>query len=396
MKHYLWNRFIFHFLKYVAGPFVKLIMGYRCHKNKGPDAPSFIISNHNTNLDPALVGMGFSRHMYFTTSEHALRNGFPSKVLNFIFAPISINKTRTDVASIKEIIRRIKAGANVCLFAEGDRSFTGLTAPVSLSAAKLAKASGADLITFRLEGGYFTSPRWSHSMRRGKMSGGAVNKYPAAKLKTMSDKQVLEAIERDIFEDAYECQKAESVRYRGKNLAEHIETALYLCPGCKRIGTIRSKGDRFFCGCGLSARYMETGFLEGEALPFSTTTEWGKWQAEQLEMIVNKAGDEPICTDDGQQLFEVRTAIDKVLVGEGAMWISREAFHCAGMTFPLQEITRLATVGQMTLLFARNNGTTYEVRSPTPRNALVYREIFRILMRSAVRKKTEDRRQKTE
>jgi len=358
-------------------------MGYRCQRNKGPDVPSLIISNHNTNLDPALISIGFSRHIYFLTSEHALRNGFPSKVLNFVFAPIPINKTQTDIVSIKEIIRRLRAGANVCLFAEGDRSFTGKTSPITLSTAKLARTCGADLITYRIEGGYFTSPRWSKSMRKGEMSGGIVNKYSAAELKTMTDTQVHEAIKRDIHEDAYEAQKVNPIRYRGKNIAEHIETALYLCPGCNRIGTIRSEGSHFFCDCGLSATYVETGFLEGEALPFSTITDWGKWQEEQLERIVSNAGYEPICTDEDQQLFKVRTATEKTLVGEGTMRIYREVFHCAGVTFPMREITRFAVVGQMTLLFASKDGATYEVRSPAPRSALVYRDIFRILLRQA-------------
>jgi len=245
--------------------------------------------------------------------------------------------------------------------------------------AKLAKTSGVDLITFRIEGGYFTTPRWANKMRRGEMFGRMVNKYSAADLKGMTDSQVLELIERDVFEDAYERQKSRSIRFRGKNLAESIETTLFLCPGCKKIGTIRSEGDRFYCGCGLEGVYTETGFLEGESLPFSIITDWDKWQNEQLAKIVNAAADEPICSDENQQLFEVRPAVDKTRVGEGSMHIDRENFHCAGLVFPLESITRIVVVGQMTLLFALNNGTTYEVRSTIPRSALKYREVFRLL-----------------
>jgi len=323
--------------------------------------------------------MGFTRHAYFLTSEHALRNGFPSKLLKFVFSPIHIDKTKTDIGAIKEMKRRLKAGANVCLFAEGDRSFTGTTAPISLSTAKLVKSSGADLITFRIEGGYFTSPRWSKRMRKGKMTGGMVNTYTAGELKGMTHEQILGVIERDIYVDAYEGQKIRFIHYRGKNLAEHIETALYLCPGCGRIGTFRSVGDRFFCDCGIQGTYTETGYLEGESLPFSTLTDWGKWQKEKLREIVQNTGDGVICISEGQRLFKVRTTVDKTLVGEGSMQISREAFICAGMTFPLGTLTRITVVGQMTLLFATDNGDTFEVRSETPRSALLYREVFRIL-----------------
>jgi len=90
-------------------------------------------------------------------------------------------------------------------------------------------------------------------------------------------------------------------------------------------------------------------------------------------------GYEPICSDADQKLFEVRPAVGKSLVGEGMMSIDRAMFHCAGKHFPLVDITRFAVVGQMVLLFALKDGTSYEVRSEHPRSALKYREIFRVL-----------------
>jgi len=357
-------------------------MGYRCEKQKGPEAPSLIISNHNTDLDPALVGLAFSRQMYYLASEHAFRNGFASKMLKFLFDPIPFNKTRADVYAIKEMIRRLKAGANVCLFAEGDRSFTGITAPVPASTAKLVKLSGVEMVTFRLEGGYFTTPRWSKKKRKGKMTGAMVNRYTVEELKGMTEEQIISAIDRDIYEDACERQKVRQDRFCGENLAESIETALFLCPGCNKIGAIRSEGDRFFCGCGLSGVYTETGMLEGAELRFSTTSEWGKWQDEQLETIVGEAGGGVICSDEGQTLYKVRPAIDKTLIGEGQMSIDREVFRCAGHDFPVGQITKFAIVGQMTLLFSTIGGESYEVRSNAPRSALKYREIFRVLTES--------------
>jgi len=354
-------------------------MGYSCVKQKGPEKPSLIVSNHNTDLDPALVGLSFTRHIYYLSSEHALRAGFPSKILKLFFAPVAINKARPDVSAIKDMIRRLKAGANVCLFAEGDRSFNGVTAPIVLSTAKLAKTSGADLITFRLEGAYFVTPRWSKSKRKGRIKGMVVNTYTAEQLKSMSAEEVLGVIERDLYEDAYERQKKQLCHYSGKRLAESIETVLYLCPGCEKVGTIKSKDDRFYCECGLTGVYRDTGFLEGDSLPFTTIIDWDRWQREQLVRIVRTAGYEPICSDENQQLFEVQAAVGKRLVGEGAMHIGRAMFQCAGMHFTLDSIERFAVVGQMVLLFALKDGSSYEVRSSHPRSALKYREIFRVL-----------------
>ena len=379
MKSYRFHKFMMALLRIIAAPFVAGVMRYRFRRFRGPESPSIIISNHNTNLDPALVAMAFSRHMYFLSSEHAFRGGFPSKVLKAVFNPIALNKAVIDIVATKEMLRRLKAGANVCLFAEGDRSFTGLTGPISISTAKFVKASGAQLITFRIEGGYLTSPRWSRTMRKGKMRGDVVGVYDAVQLKTMTDEEVLSIITKDTFEDAYARQADWMMEYKGKDLAENIETALYMCPVCKKVATIHSEGNRLYCSCGFGAVYSETGFLEGEKTPFKTITEWGQWQEAQLEEVISSITDGPLCSDDGQSLFAVQAAKEAVLESEGSMYIDRQSFHCAGRTFKLSELARFAVTGQMTLQFALKDGTTFEIKSSHPRSALKYRDIFHLL-----------------
>lgn len=379
MKRYLWHRVIYAVLRVVAGPFVKLVFGYRCKKVKGPEAPAIVIANHNADLDPAFIGLGFSRHIYFVASEHAFRWGLGSKILKFVFDPIPINKTHADIFAIKEMLRRLKAGASIGLFAEGDRSYNGTTGKIPASTAKLVKAGKADLITFRIEGGYFTTPRWGVNKRKGRMSGAVVNRYGAAELKAMSEEQIMAAIEKDIYEDAYERQRENPVRYKGKKLAETIETALYICPACKKIGSLRSKDDKLFCECGLEGTYTETGRLEGGDIPFTTITEWDGWQTRHLAETIEKADSGPICSDEGQKLYKVIAAKDNELIGEGRMYIDRENFHCAGHTFALDQIARIVVVGRMTLQFALTDGTSYEVHSERPRSALKYKEAFRIL-----------------
>jgi hypothetical protein len=371
--------FVFRILITLVGPFLKLRMGYHCDEIEALDAPSIVIANHNTDLDPVLVSLGFSDHMYFLSSEHALRMGFKSKLLRLLFAPIPINKTRSDAYAIREMLRRLKAGYNVCIFAEGNRSYTGVTGPVAISIAKLVKLSGASLITFRVEGGYFTSPRWSHNMRRGKMKGSVVGRYNASELKSMTNAQIQGLIEQDIYEDAYERQRGNPVRFYGRHLAEHIETALYLCPICKQVGSIRSSENRFFCDCGLSGKYLLTGFLEGKDLPFSTITDWCQWQKSQHQTIIDSAGDGPIFSDGYQKLYVVRSAMEDMLIGEGTMQISHTEFSCAKLTFSLDQINQFAIVGQMTLLFSVKDGTQYEIRSDFPRSAWKYLEIFELL-----------------
>ncbi|MCL1975220.1 MAG: 1-acyl-sn-glycerol-3-phosphate acyltransferase [Firmicutes bacterium] len=379
MKNYRRYGFIYWLLKKLSGPFIKYFMNYSAKTENGPLAPTIIIANHNTNLDPVLVALSFSRHMFFLASEHTFRKGLLSRLLLSLCAPIPINKSRDDISAIKEMLKRIKAGSSICFFAEGNRSFTGVTWPIVPATAKLVKTAGVDLITFRLEGGYFSSPRWAKYKRKGKITGTIVGRYTAESLKSLSNEDVLHIIERDIYEDAYEKQKNEMCIYRGKNLAEHLETALYLCPACHRIGTLYSQGAELFCACGLKATYSETGFLTGEALPFSTITAWALWQYVYLPTIILSAGEQEICADEEQLLFKVVVAKKAIFMAKGKMYICKDNFYCAGNEFPLHKITRFAIVDQMTLLFSLKEGTCYEIRSMTPRSALKYLEIFNYL-----------------
>ena len=366
-------------LQIFVGPVVKRIYRFKfVQKEACPKTPGIIISNHNNFLDPALIMIAFSGHCYFVASEHIFRKGFASKLLTFVFDPIPISKVQSDAFTMKEIFRRLKAGFNVCVFAEGNRSYNGITGPIPIATAKMIKISGAQLVTYHFEGGYFSTPRWGKSKRQGRVSGRLAGRYSSEQLAGMTAEQILETIERDIWEDAYTTQKKNPVRYRGKNLAEHIEIILYLCPCCNKIGTIHSNGNNFSCSCGLNVSYTETGYLEGD-LPFSTITEWYSWQAGQLAAIIDNAGDEPICADNNVRLHKVETAKSSEFIAAGSMSISRTEFCCAGFVYPLQDIKQFAIIGKSILVFSLKNGTQYEVLRDIPYNALKYCEIFRIL-----------------
>lgn len=366
-------------LRPLVSPFIKRAMNYECGKDKGPEGPCIVVANHNADLDPALVLLGFTGHMYFVASEHALRGGFAAKLLKWVFSPIPISKTNTDTSATKEILRRLKRGANVCVFAEGNRSYNGITGNIEPSIAKLIKISGAALITYHMEGGYFTSPRWSSKKRKGRIRGRIAGRYSPLELKSMDVSRILAIIEKDIYENAYERQRNENIRFKGKGLAENIETALYLCPKCGGVGSIRSHGDRFYCACGLEGEYQETGFMDGKGLPFDNVADWYGWQASKLPVLIEGAGEGAVFSDEGQSLFRVSTAAKRKFIGSGPMNISKDKFECAGLAFPLRDITGFAIVGQMTLLFGAVGGAQYEIRSPYPRSALKYLEAFKAL-----------------
>ena len=153
--------------------YLKLKFNYSCKRGKELPENYIVLSNHATDYDPLFLGVSFPRQMYFVASEHITRFGVAYKLLKYVFAPIVRYKGTIAASTVIEIMRKTKRGGNVCVFAEGSRTWDGVTASIHPSTAKLVKAAGCGLVTFRLSGGYFTSPMWSGSKntRKGTMLG---------------------------------------------------------------------------------------------------------------------------------------------------------------------------------------------------------------------------------
>ena len=377
MKHL--NRYCrtWSFLRFLAGPWLKRKFNYTpelCHA----EGTFLVLANHNTDWDPLLLALAFPRYMSFVASEHIFRWGFAAKLIIFFMNPIARLKGTTASDTALTMLRRLKKGISVAMFAEGNRSFNGLTGDILPSTGKFARASGAGLVTYRFDGGYFTSPRWCGSaLRRGKLTGRVVNVYTREQLKAMSAEEVNEAIRRDLFVNAYEVQRKEMVRFKGKNLAEHLETVICRCPSCGRLDTLHSAGDTLSCDCGFSVRYNEYGFVEGDGAPFDNRTDWDLDQTERLCAMADAIpdNDTPIFTDDGMILKELLADHEAREVGFGCMALYTDRLECCGMCFPLDKLSGFMLHGAQTVDMSAD-GRSFEISSASVRCTRKYMTVI--------------------
>jgi 1-acyl-sn-glycerol-3-phosphate acyltransferase len=323
--------------------------------------PVLIVANHVTNWDPLLLAMSFpNTPIRYVASEHIFRHGWISKLLEWLVAPIPRKKAASGADTVMAVLRALKAGDNVCIFAEGDATWDGLTHPVFPATGKLARMSGAALVTYRLEGGYLSLPRWSKTVRRGKMRGAVVGIYSAEELKTMKGPEITALIDRDLYEDAWSRQKTEHVRFRAENRAEGIERGFFICPRCGEPGKVRGVGNRVVCGCGLDLLYTEEGFFE-PAEPVATVAEWESMQREALEKRCQTA-DSMFFADKEMTLRAIGGGHRESLLGKGQLSQLPDALEIAGRRFPLKEIDSMAMVKANILLFSVGD-SYYEIRA---------------------------------
>ena len=379
---------VFRFCLKLLNGTLKSIYGFHPEPANVGKGPYLIAANHNGELDPALLALSFWEHMYFVSSEHVFRKGFLSWLLVYFFAPISRVKGTTDAIAALNIIRTVKKGTNVCLFAEGNRSYNGVTGPIFPATGKLAKATGAPLVTYRFEGGYLTTPRWSRSTRKGYMRGYVVNVYSPEQLKQMTPEEVNEHIREDIMEDAFDRQQIKPYHYKGNDLAKGLENALYFCPKCGKTGTLHSKHDVFFCSYGLRVRYTETGLFEQVELsdpepPFTTVRDWDYWQNTRVMEYANSLQDDEVAySDEGVNLIAVGAKHKDSVLVTAQLTMTKRTISIGEHHFPLDQISSMALVGVYKMVFSVG-GQSYELNAAkTPYCGRKYFTLFEHLRQS--------------
>lgn len=374
MKKYKRHQVFWKIIRFIAPSVLKPLYKYSYELAPKLEPPYLVFSNHNGDLDPALVALSFSQQMYFVASEHVYRAGFASKILRFVFEPIAKRKGTADAVTVMKSIRALREGKNVCIFPEGQKSFNGITGEINIATGKLVKASKASLVTYKLEGGYFTTPRWGKGIRKGKMHGSIVNIYNKEDLEKLSPEEITDLVKKDLYEDAYQKQSQNPIAYKGKNLAEGIEHALCLCPECKQIDTLFSKKNSVFCkNCDFTTSIDIYGYFD-ESCKFKTVLQWDEFQQEELKKLIQKKSSEKsefIFSNDEVTLKTVKADHQEEIIGTGkfSMFTDKFIFNSVkdekeiSLEIPQKNIVDISMYGKQALVFSDNNGNYYELTS---------------------------------
>lgn len=373
------HQFLFRFLIRAIRGFMMRRFAYTYAPVPENDTPYIVVCNHNNDLDPALLGLA-TGHAYFVASDHIMRNKAAAFLLDFVFAPILRRKATIAASTVIEMRRRLAAGYNVALFAEGERSYDGNTAPIHPTMGKLVKNCNTTLVTYRLSGGYLTSPRWAFKRRVGKMTGELRGIYTREDLAKLSPDEVHQLIQRDISEDAYASQALNTVAYVGKKLAEGLDTALYRCPVCASYGTLAAAEDDIYCSCGFRSRLDAYGYFSDPAP--RTFTRWYRSQRDALRSLL--AAGEALPFSDDVELLTVPERRE-IVVGSGRLRLTKEHLSVGILDFPLAKIQMLGMYGRNHLVFACGS-TYYELRGTKTFNARYYLHIFDYFKGNEVRR----------
>ena len=340
----------------------RIALRYRSAKPEPLHLPSIVLCNHTTNWDPILVAVSFRDALSFVASEHILHWGVFSRIISAIAHPIIRRKATVAAATALQIARTIRAGGHVCIFAEGDRTFNGVTGPLLYGYSEACTHDGRAACHLPPGRRLFFQPALERHAAQGQVLRHEVNRYSPETLKAMSTEEIDACIARDLHEDAYARQRQSPVRYRGKRLAESLETALYFCPRCGGLGTLKSEGNRLHCTCGLQAEYTQTGFLRGMEPPFDTVYGWDAWQREELKRRL----DTVVLSDPDAALLQTAEDGSSIQLASGTLRMQKDALSVGEERIPMENISAMSICGRCELVFSTAETS---LRNP-PRNAV--------------------------
>ncbi|PHQ81654.1 MAG: hypothetical protein COB69_03840 [Phycisphaera sp.] len=130
------------------------------HADRLPiDGAYLIVANHQSFLDPPLIGCNITqRDITYLARSSLFNNPIFGGVLKRINV-IPIRDEAGDIQAIRDIIARLKNGEAVLMFPEGARSFDGQMVPFRNGASLIIRRAKCPVIPVAVEGAFDAMPR---------------------------------------------------------------------------------------------------------------------------------------------------------------------------------------------------------------------------------------------
>ncbi|MCD7737878.1 MAG: 1-acyl-sn-glycerol-3-phosphate acyltransferase, partial [Lachnospiraceae bacterium] len=344
-------------------------------ESKLPEEPCLVVANHTCYFDPLIIAMCVDQPLYFVAGENLQRQRVAAFAAMKIFHSISCSKGKISVQTIREITRNLKAGHTVNMFAEGNITYDGTTAPLALVNGKLFRSLQCTVVTINITGGYQIVPRWSGKFCRGDIHAELKGIYTKEQLHDMSPEQILEKVNQDLYAEQPAADEEGGRRYRRG--AKGINYVLYVCPECGALGQIVGKGKAIFCrSCGKSWKYNEYGRIDGGR--FQTIYQWNRWQKEQIRELVQKKLPIELSTQKAR-LISIMDNHSRQVKALGTLLMNREKLVCGDAEFDLKDISRMDTRNKGIILFSLQNGDYFEISVKSGFSGLMYKTVFETL-----------------
>jgi 1-acyl-sn-glycerol-3-phosphate acyltransferase len=155
----LLNRFLYAVMWCVCWAFTKLLFRFRAtgRSNVPMEGPVLLVSNHQSHLDPVLIGVAAPR----PTGALARKSLFfwPLSWLIRTLGAVPVDLEGSAVSGIKAILGMLRANEAVIVFPEGTRTYDGQLQPLLPGFCAIARRAKATIVPTSIDGAFTALPR---------------------------------------------------------------------------------------------------------------------------------------------------------------------------------------------------------------------------------------------
>jgi len=170
---------------------------YSGRENVPKEGGVLVVSNHQSHLDPPLIGLGCPRQMSPLARESLFDVPLLGRLITWL-GSIPIDRDGMGISGIKESLRHLKRGEMVLIFPEGTRSPDGEIAPFKPGFGTLAVRSKAHILPVAIEGAYACWPRSRKLPRLGRIRIHYGEPISPEQVQQFDDRELLEEVERRV------------------------------------------------------------------------------------------------------------------------------------------------------------------------------------------------------
>ena len=309
---------------------------YRAHPAEEA-GPIVMIANHASRVDYQFTApVCYPKRLNYVVGYNEFFR-FPTSWLLPTMQVIPKKNFTPDAHAMRQILRVIRQGGNICLMPEGMSSITGMAQPVIPGSAKLLKKLGVPVYYSKISGGYLTYTKHCLDQRKGRIEVVVDRMFTAEQLQEMPVEQIEDTMNRLLAHDDYMWNRKARVRFSGRGqMAKQLDTLLYLCPRCGAKYNMECRGNTMTCrSCGNSVELDEYCQLHGigDSVCPELVTDWTILEREKAVEEVRRP--------DFRHSGHVRVGVlpehrpltgdqTSLIRGEGTLTLDRDGLHFDG------------------------------------------------------------------
>ncbi len=165
-----------------------------------------VCSNHQSYLDPLLLGSLCDRRMNYLARENLFESRLFGGLIRFYDA-IPVKRDGMSISGLKATLGRLKRGELVVIFPEGTRTQDGSIAPMKSGFCMLARKAKVPLIPVAIAGAFEVWPKGRRFPGLSRMCLVAGEPIPAETVAELDDDELVKLVDthiRDCFATAQE------------------------------------------------------------------------------------------------------------------------------------------------------------------------------------------------